>query len=123
MVNQAKLQSYNTSSKYKYKYKVHKNYKHIMSLDLKYDSTCWHAVSTEIGQIHDYNTFKNLGHKDDIKTMHDKLDGYKKIRMHLVVDIKHDGCHKACMVADGHLTNVPLTSVYSGVVSLCGLCI
>jgi hypothetical protein len=38
-----------------------------------------------------------------------------------VFDIKHDGCHKSRLVADGHLTEVPLESVYSGVVSLRGL--
>ena len=38
--------------------------------------------------------------------------------MHLVFDVKHDGRHKARLVADGHLTDVPVDSVYSGVVSL-----
>ena len=33
-------------------------------------------------------------------------------------DVKHDGRHKAQLVADGNLTEVPLSSVYSGVVSL-----
>jgi hypothetical protein len=42
------------------------------------------------------------------------------IRVHLVFDIKHDGRHKARLVADGHLTGIPLDSVYSGVVSLQG---
>ncbi len=36
-------------------------------------------------------------------------------------DVKHDGCHKAHLVDDGHLTNIPFKSVYSGVVSLHGL--
>lgn len=35
--------------------------------------------------------------------------------------MKHDGRHKARLVADGHLTDMPLDSVYSGVVSLRGL--
>jgi len=47
--------------------------------------------------------------------------GFKKIRVHLIFAIKHDGRHKARLVADGHLTDVPLNSVYSGVVSLRGL--
>ena len=47
-------------------------------------------------------------------------EGYKRIRVHLVFDIKHDGRHKARLVADGHLTDVPLESVYSGVVTLRG---
>ena len=40
--------------------------------------------------------------------------------MHLIFDVKHDGRHKARLVADGHLTEIPLDSVYSGVVSLRG---
>jgi hypothetical protein len=40
--------------------------------------------------------------------------GFKKIRIHTVYDVKH----KARMVAGGHLTPVPLESVYSGIVSL-----
>jgi hypothetical protein len=46
--------------------------------------------------------------------------GFKKIRVHIVYDVKHDGRHKARLVADGHLTGIPLDSVYSGVVSLRG---
>ena len=42
----------------------------------------------------------------------------KKIRVHLVFDVKHDGCHKARLVADGHLTDEPVEDIYSGVVSL-----
>jgi hypothetical protein len=45
-------------------------------------------------------------------------DGHKKIRDHLVFDVKHGGCHKARYVAGRHLTNIPNESVYSGVVSL-----
>ena len=32
--------------------------------------------------------------------------------------VKHDGRHKARLVADGHLTPEPIESIYSGVVSL-----
>jgi uncharacterized membrane protein YecN with MAPEG domain len=49
-------------------------------------------------------------------------DGYKKIRVHLIFTVKQDGRHKSRLVADGHLsTDVPVESVYSGVVSLHGL--
>jgi len=37
--------------------------------------------------------------------------------------VKHDGRHKGRYVARGHLTDIPVDSVYSGVVLLCGLCI
>ena len=39
----------------------------------------------------------------------------------MVFDVKHDGRHKARMVAGGHLTDTPLDSVHVGVVSLQGL--
>ena len=45
----------------------------------------------------------------------------KKIRVHIVFAVKHDGRHKSRLVADGHLTDVPLESVYAGVVSIQGL--
>ena len=35
--------------------------------------------------------------------------------------LKHDGRHKTIYVADGHKTDVPLESVYSGVVTFRGL--
>ena len=46
--------------------------------------------------------------------------GYKKIRTYLIYSVKHDGRHKARMVDDGHLTEILVESVYSGVVSLRG---
>ena len=41
--------------------------------------------------------------------------------MHAIFDVKIDGRHKSCIVADGHLTVTPSELVYSGVVSLRGL--
>jgi len=41
----------------------------------------------------------------------------------LVFDVKHDGQHKACLVANDHLTDIPFESVNSGVLSLQGLCL
>jgi hypothetical protein len=52
------------------------------------------AVKVELTQLHEYNTFKDLGYKADAPS------GYKKICTHLVFDCKHDGRHKAHMVAD-----------------------
>ena len=36
----------------------------------------------------------------------------------MVYDVKHGGRHKSRLVAGGHLTDTPIESVYSGVVSL-----
>ena len=69
-------------------------------------------MTLELGQIDDYRTFIDLG-KGGILP-----EGSKKISVHLISDIKHDGRHKARLVTDGHRTDIPLVSVYSGVVSL-----
>ena len=60
----------------------------------------------------DYETFQDLGSTGR------PPPGYKKIRVHFVYDIKHDLRYKACLVADGHLTNPGADQAYSGVVSL-----
>ena len=78
---------------------------------MKWDS----AEKTELLQLLDYNTFLDKGKNAPIPA------GYKKIRVHMVYDVKHDGRHKTRLVADGHLTEIPLDSVYSSVVSLRGL--
>ena len=70
-----------------------------------------------MSQLHKYKTFQDLGKGGK------PPDGYWKIRVHLVFDVKHDGCHKSRLVADGHLTEVPLDSLYSGIVSLRGICL
>src|SRR5688500_7931734 len=62
-----------------------------------------------------YQVFKDHGHKATPPSE------YKVIRVHLIYDVKYDGRHKARLVADGHLTDVPDDSVYSSVVSFRGL--
>ena len=114
MVNQAKLRSYNTAPKYKYGFEVPRDYKHALQLDERNGNTRWQdATKLEMSQLDDYATFKESGRV--------KPNGYKQIRVHLVFDVKHDGRHKARLVANGHLTDLPLESVYSGVVSICGI--
>ena len=117
MVNQAKLKSYTSSPKYKYGFEVPRNYVHAMHLDEKNKNTMWKdAADLEIKQIFEYQTFVDHGHHSKSSAP----NGYKKIRVHFVFDVKHDGRHKARLVADGHLTDIPVESVYSGVVSLRG---
>ena len=45
-------------------------------------------------------------------------NGYQKIRVHLIFVVKHDGRHKARLVAGGHLTPDPIETIYSDVVSI-----
>jgi hypothetical protein len=116
MVNQAKLRSYRSARRYKHAYEVPRDYMHAKQLDTRNGNMLWcDAVALEMSQLNDYNMFKDLGYKAEAPA------GYKKIRMHLVFDCKHDGRHKARMVADGHLTMVPVDSIYLGVIFLQGL--
>ena len=118
MVNQAKLRSYRRVPKYMYGYQVPNDYKEALRFDEQNKNTKWQdSTAAELAQIDEYETFTDKGHKDKTNAP----DGYKKIRVHLIYAVKHDGRHKARLVADGHLTDVPLESVYSGVVSLRGI--
>ena len=116
MVNQAKLRSYRHAPKYMFGYEVPKNYAHALQLDAQNGNDKWkQCTKLEMQQLNEYDTFRDMGYKSSIPA------GYKMIRVHLIYAVKHDGRHKARLVADGHLTDVPLENVYSGVVSLRGL--
>ena len=69
----------------------------------------------ELQQLQEYDTFRDLGENGKIP------QDYNKISTHLIYAVKHDGNHKARMISDGHLTDIPVESVYSDVVSLRGL--
>ena len=118
MANQAKLRSFRTAPRYKYGFEIPRDYQHAVRLDERNKNTKWQdAAGLEMCQLFEYQTFIDKGHKDQVLPP----EGYKRIRVHLVFDVKHDGRHKVRLVADGHLTEVPVDSVYSGVVSLRGL--
>jgi hypothetical protein len=117
MANQAKIKSCNSTSRYKYGYEIPRNFDHVMMLDAKNKNTRWkEAIDLEFSQINEYDTvLDNMHHSKSVTP-----NGYKKIRIHLVFAGKHDETHKARRFADGHLTEVPLDSVYSAVVSIRG---
>ena len=71
-------------------------------------------IKLEIDQQHQHDTYKDMG------TVQAPKD-YKKTRDHFVFDMKHDGRHNARLVADCQITDVPISSVYSCVVSLRGI--
>jgi len=116
LVNQAKLQSFCHTPVYQYGYLVPQNHDQAMELDYKNGNKLWkESEEIELEQINEFNVFNDLG-----KGGRPPPD-YKKIRVHFVYAVKHDGRHKSRLVAGGHLTKVPLDSIYSGVISLCGI--
>jgi Reverse transcriptase (RNA-dependent DNA polymerase) len=111
------IKSYHGTTRNKYGYEIPRNFDHAMMLDAKNKITRWKdAVDLELSKINEYHTFIDKGHHSKPVTP----TGYKRIRVHLVFDVKHNERHKARLVADGHHTEVPLNSVYSGVVRIRG---
>ena len=99
-----------------YGVQVPRNHTEAMELDRINGNTMWKdAEETELSQIDEYESFidKGVGYKMG--------SDYKRIRVHMVYAVKHDGRHKARLVAGGHLTETPIDSVYSSVVSLRGI--
>jgi hypothetical protein len=87
MANQAKLRSFRLGLKYKYGFEIPQDYKHAIELDEKHGTTQWvDATSLEIDH---YDCFHDQGKGVNIPK------GFKKIRVHLIYDVKHDGRHKA----------------------------
>ena len=112
MVNQAKLKAFRNRTVCKFGVQVPINHAHTMELDAKNKNKMWYeAEGIKLGQIDEYETFRDVGKNT-------KQDGYRKITVHMVYDMKHDGRRKTRLVAGGHLTGPPLESVYSGIVSL-----
>ena len=113
MLNQAKLHSFRTSIKYMFGYRIPRNHAEALRFDHDAGNTKWaDAERKEIAEQDDLDVFKNLGRGVT------PPPEYKKIIVIMVYAVKHDGRHKARLVAGGHLTEVPAESVYSGVVSL-----
>ena len=118
MINQAKQLSYKSTPVYMYGYRVPRNHNEAMELDRLNKNDKWSkSEELEVKQLMEYHTFKDHGHRSKNKAP----DGYKRITLHMVYAVKHDGRHKSRIVAGGHLTDAPVESVYSGVVSLRGV--
>ena len=100
---------------------IPRDYKHALELDKLNGNSRWYdATKKELEQINDYKAFKDHGtaqYDPKSKRIINAPIGYQKIKVHLVFACKHDGCHKARLVAGGHLTSDPIHSIYSGVVS------
>ena len=118
-VKQSRIRQVRASARYQHGFQVPKDYNEAIRLDRENSNTHWQdAMDLELTQIHEYKVFKDTGkaqfHNGKVVTP----DGFQKIRVRFVYAVKHDGRFKARLVADGHLTKVPVESIYSGVVSL-----
>ena len=114
--NQAKLHSFRHRPVYQYGFQVPRNHQQAMELDAQNGNTMWRdAEILELQKVMEYDAFENKG------IGYDPGKKWKKINVHMVYAVKHDGRHRARLVAGGHLTETPIDSVYSSVVSLKGV--
>jgi len=112
--------SYKSAPCYKFGYQIPSTFVEALAFDKANGNSRWRdATALEMKQLFDYDCFEDGGIYGEAPNP----EGYKKIRGRLIYDAKHYGRHKARYVEGGHLTDIPVDSVYSGVVSLCGLCI
>jgi len=101
-----------TSDLFKFGIQVPQSVDEALAIDKANGNTLWKdAIEKELGQILEYETFKILPHGERAPTDH------KRVLLHLVFDVKHDGRRKACLVAVGHVTDPGNEEVYSSVVA------
>ena len=113
LVKQARLKSIRRAPIYQFGVQVPRNSTEARLLDEKNNNTKWQdAEKAELDSLYGYNTFRDLGKGAKAP------EGYQRINVHFIYAVKHDLRHKARLVAGGHMTEPPLDSVYSGVVSL-----
>ena len=116
MINNTKT-ILNDKSNYQFGVIIPRNHEHAMELDLKVGNNKWYnAEQVELKQIHDYQTFINKGKG------YKPTSNFMRINLHFVYAVNYNGRHKARLVVGGHLTAIPNDSIYSGVVSLKGIC-
>ena len=96
------------------------DFKHALELDKRNGNSRWYnATKMEFNQINEYQVFIDHGiakYDPKSKRVMNVPQGYQKIQVHLVFECKHDGHHKARLVAGGHLAPEPIDSIYSGVI-------
>ena len=119
-IKQTKIRQVRRSATYQSGYLIPRDYKHALELDKINGNSRWYDAMIELDQINEYQGFIDHGiakYDPKSKRITSAPQGYQKIKAHLVFACKHDGHHKARLVADGHLTPDPIDSIYSGVVS------
>ena len=121
-INQSKIRQVRRSAVCQFGFLIPKDYKQALQLDEQNGNSKWYnATKLEMDQINEYKVFQDhVRAQIDPKSrkVSNAPDGYQKIRVHLIFAVKHDGRHKARLVAGGHLTPDPIESIYSGVVSI-----
>jgi hypothetical protein len=103
------------TAKLKYGYQVPNTHFDAVLLDDKASSNLWkESKQAEINALNEYKVFKDIVQVE----YHQATIRKYVVIWFMTYDIKHDGRHKSCLVAGGHLAPEPKESTYSGEVFL-----
>ncbi len=101
-----------SEAKYKFGVEVPHSVRHAIQLDTINGDNMWpQAMETELRQINEYKTFREI----DVK---DIPLGYEKIPYQMIFNVKFDLQRKARLVPGGQMTDPPIDNIYSGVVGM-----
>ena len=121
-INKSKIRKARRSAIYQFGFLISKDYKQALQLDEQNGNSKWYdTTKLEMDQINEYKVFQDHAKAQiDPKSRNVSygFNGCTQIRVHLIFAVKHDGRHKARLVAGGHLTPDPIESIYSRVVSI-----
>ena len=103
-------------------YLIPRSYKEALEFDIENNNTKWaDATREEMDIIKEQQVFtkhQRVKWDSSHKRVINAAPNHQKVRVNLIFGVKHDGRHKARLVADGSLTPEPVENIYSGVVSL-----
>jgi hypothetical protein len=111
MINTSKARK--NEIRYKFGVRIPRNVKEAHMIDAQNGDKLWaEAIQREMDQIKEFKTCHSIGLDAKVP------NGYQRIPVHLVFDVKENLKRKARLVAGGHMTKPLKESVYSGVASL-----
>jgi len=105
MANEAKLHSFRSKPVCMCGFQVPHNHVEALELNRINGNNVWiDAEATELNQIDECTSFLDEGGGFNPGS------DCKRIRVHMACVVKHDGQHKARLVAGGHLAETPIDS-------------
>ena len=121
-IMQSRIRQARRAKKYMFGYLITRSYKEALEFDNENNNTKWaDATREEMDSIKEQQVFtkhQRVKWDSSHKRIINAPPNHQKIRVNLIFAVKHDGRHKARLVADGSLTPDPVENIYSGVVSL-----
>ena len=121
-VMHSRIRQARTAKKYMFGYLIPRSYKDTLEIDKENNNTKWADAAREetdsIKEQHVFIKHERVKWDSSHKQIINAPPNHQRIRVNLILEVKHDGRHKTMLVADGSLTPEPAENIYSGVVFL-----